>query len=78
MAVRAMSLTGVLLGLINIIIAVVALILVGAVIQWVLTALGWPAPMIVQRLYVAVVALIALAMFIGLLLGEPVHLIRYG
>jgi uncharacterized membrane protein YvlD (DUF360 family) len=66
-----MSVTGLLLGIINIIIVVVILVLIGAVIMWVLSALGWPIPALVQKLYMAVIALIALYMFVALLLGAP-------
>lgn len=67
-----MSLTGVLLGLINILVVVVILVLIGAVIQWFLSALGWPPPAIVVKLFMAVVALVALYMLVALLLGAPV------
>lgn len=71
-----MSLTGILLGLLDILILVVILVLIGAIVQWVLTALGWPPPVNVVRLFMAVVALIALVAFIALLLGAPrVHFI---
>ena len=66
-----MSLTGVLLGLLDIAIIVVILLLIGAIVLLVLGALGWPPPAQVQKLYVAVVALIALVMVIALLLGVP-------
>jgi hypothetical protein len=66
-----MSLAGLLLGLINILIVVVILVLIGAIIMWVLSALGFAVPQLVQRLYLAVVALIALYMLIALLLGIP-------
>jgi hypothetical protein len=66
-----MSLAGILLGLLDILIVVVILLLVGALIAWVLGALGWPPPAQVQKLYIALVALIALAMIIALLLGVP-------
>jgi hypothetical protein len=71
-----MSLTGILLGVLDILILVVILMLIGAIIMWVLTALGWPPPQQVQRLYMAVVALIALVALISLLLGVPrVHIV---
>jgi len=73
-----MSLTGLLVGLLNIIIVAVVLVLVGAVVEWVLGALGWPPPEIVRRLYMAVVALVALILFVRLLLGLPFHVIQYG
>lgn len=66
-----MSLTGILLGLLDIVLLVVILMLVGAIIMWVLGALGWPPPQQVQKLFIAVVAVIALIMVIALLLGAP-------
>jgi len=66
-----MSIGGLLLGIINILIVVVVLVLVGVIIQWVLTALGWPIPQMVVKLYLAIVALIALYLFVALLLGTP-------
>ena len=66
-----MSLSGLILGLINALIVVVILVLVGALIEWVLTALNWPPPVIVRKLYLAVVALVALYMLVALLLGIP-------
>jgi hypothetical protein len=66
-----MSLSGLVLGIINIAITVVVLVLVGAIILWVMTALHWPPPDIVQKLYLGVVALIALYMVVALLFGIP-------
>ena len=73
-----MSLSGILLGLINIAIVIVILVLVGAIVVWVMGMLGWPIPWNVQRLYLAVVALIALGMLVALLLGIPtIHFIAH-
>jgi hypothetical protein len=66
-----MSIGGIVLGLINIAIVVVILLLIGAVILWFLGWLNFPVPDMVQKLYVAVVALIALYMIVALLLGAP-------
>lgn len=66
-----MSLSGILLGLINIAIVIVILVLIGAIVVWVMSMLGWPVPWNVQRLYLAVVALIALFMLVALILGIP-------
>jgi hypothetical protein len=66
-----MSISGLLLGLINIAIVVVILVLVGAIAMWIMTALSWPPPDIVKKLFLAVVALIALYMLAALLLGIP-------
>ena len=73
-----MSATGLLIGLINILITVAILILIGAIVQWVAGLLGFPLPPIVVKLYMVVVALIALVMIISMLVGIPPHgLIRY-
>jgi len=66
-----MSLAGVLLGLINICIVVAILVLIGYVAMWLLGLLGFPIPATVQKIYMVIVALIALYMFVALLLGIP-------
>jgi hypothetical protein len=73
-----MSLAGILIGLINCIILAVILVLIGAVIQWVLAALGWPIPAQIAKLFLAIVALVTLLCFIMLLLGTPMlHVIGH-
>jgi hypothetical protein len=70
-----LSLGGILLGLIDIAIAVAILLLIGAIVLWVLQWIFQVAvPWNVQRLYIGVVALIALYMLVELLLGVPIHL----
>jgi hypothetical protein len=64
-----MSLTTILLGLINIALVVVILLLIGACILWFLGWLDFPVPANVQKLYMAIVALVALYMLVALLLG---------
>jgi hypothetical protein len=66
-----MSLAGLVLGIINIAIVVVILVLIGALVVWFLSLMQWPVPWNIQRLYLAVVALIALYMLVALLLGMP-------
>jgi hypothetical protein len=66
-----MSLSGIILGLIDIAIVVVILVLVGAVIVMFAKWLNFPIDWNVQRLYLAVVALIALYMLVALLFGIP-------
>lgn len=66
-----MSLAGVLLGLINICIVVAILVLIGYVAMWLLGLLGFPIPATVQKIYMVIVALIALYMIVALLLGIP-------
>jgi hypothetical protein len=66
-----MSLSGLLLGLINIAIVIIVLVLIGAIAMWIMSALGWPPPALVQKLFMAVVALVALYMLAALLMGIP-------
>ena len=65
------SLTAILLGIINIAIAVAILVLIGLVIVWFMGYLGFPIPAQIQRVFMIIVALIALYMLIALLLGMP-------
>jgi hypothetical protein len=73
-----MSLTGILLGLINVVIVIAILLLVGAIIQWIMGIIGFAPPDIVVKLFLAIVALIALYMLVALLLGLPlpIHVVR--
>lgn len=66
-----MSLTGLLLGIINIAIVVAILLLIGAVILWFCNWMSFAVPAMVQKLYCGVVALIALYMLVALLVGIP-------
>jgi hypothetical protein len=66
-----MSIGGTILGLINIAIVIVLLVLVGAIILWIGGYLGWVPPANVQKLYLALVALIGLYMVVALLFGMP-------
>lgn len=73
----AMSISGLLLGIINIAIVVVVLLLVGAIGQYILGKLGWPPTDIMVKLFLAIVALVALYMIVALLLGIPsIHILR--
>jgi hypothetical protein len=64
-----MSISGILLGLINIAIVVVLLVLVGVIGKWILSWLGVALPAQAEKLYLILVALIALAMLVALVLG---------
>jgi len=66
-----MSLSGFVLGLINVAIVVAILVLVGAIIVMFARWMQWPIDWNVQRLYLLVVALIALYMIVALLFGLP-------
>lgn len=73
-----MSLSGILLGLINIAIVVVILLLIGAIALWLLSFLGWAPPANIQKLYIAIVALIALYMIVALIFGiATIRVIQY-
>jgi hypothetical protein len=65
------SLAAILLGIINIAIAVAILVLIGLVIVWFMGYLGFPIPAQIQKVFMIIVALIALYMLIALLLGLP-------
>jgi len=67
-----LSLGGVLLGLINIAIVIAILLLIGAVCVWFASWMGFAIPANVQKIYMAIVALIALYLIVSLLLGLPV------
>lgn len=66
-----MNLGAILLGLVDIGIVVAIFVLIGLVIVWVLGYLGFPVPANIQKVYLVIVALIALYMLIALLLGLP-------
>lgn len=68
-----MTLSGILLGILNAVLLAVILVLVGAIIAWVVGALGWPVPWNIQRLYLAVVALIFLIYVVAVLFGAVPH-----
>jgi hypothetical protein len=60
----------ILLGLISIVIYIAVLLLIGAVVVWVASAFGYPVPPMVQKVYMGIVALVALYLFVALLLGH--------
>lgn len=72
MLLAAFPLSALILGIINIAIVVAVLILVGYIIVWFCSTIGFPIPDMVQKLFMIVVALIALYMLVALLLGLPV------
>ena len=66
-----MPLSGLLLGLINIAIVVAVLVLLGYIVLWIMGKLEFPVPDNVQKIYMVIVALIALYMLAALILGIP-------
>jgi hypothetical protein len=66
-----MSLSGLILGVINAAIVVAILLLLGAIILWFMGWMGFGIPDMVQKLYIAIVALIALYMLVALIFGIP-------
>jgi hypothetical protein len=73
-----MSLSGLLLGVINIFIVVAILLLVGALVEWFLGWMGIAMSAMVRKLYIAIVALIALYMLVALAFGVPSLRIIHG
>lgn len=65
-------LSALLLGVIDIAIVVAVLILIGLVIAWFMSWLGVAVPEQLRKVYLIVVALIALYMLVGLIFGLPV------
>jgi hypothetical protein len=66
-----LSIAGILLGLINIAVVVVLLLLIGIIVWWVCNTWITPLPAEVRKLYIALVALIALYMLVAMLFGMP-------
>jgi hypothetical protein len=66
-----MSMTGLLLGILNIAITIAILLLIGAIILWFCGWMGLGVPANVQKGYIIIVALIGLYMLVSLLLGVP-------
>jgi hypothetical protein len=66
-----MSLSGLVLGVINVAIVVAILLLVGAIILWFCSWMSLSVPEMVRKLYIAVVALIGLYMLVALVFGIP-------
>lgn len=68
----ALSVGGILLGIVNIAIVVVVLLLVGVLAWWIFTSLlHLSLPGEARQLYLALVALVALYMIVALILGLP-------
>jgi hypothetical protein len=66
-----MSIGGILLGLINVGIVVAILLLVGVIALWIMNMLGVNLPDQARKLYIVIVALVALYLIVALLLGLP-------
>lgn len=64
--------TALILGILNAAIIGVALLLVGALVQWGLTFIGVAIPAIVVKLYIGLVVLICLTYVVAALLGSPI------
>jgi bacteriorhodopsin len=62
---------GILLGLINVAIVVAILILIGYLVVWMFSLIGFGIPDTVQKIYMVIVALIALYMIAALAAGIP-------
>lgn len=67
-----MSIAGILLGIINIAIVIAILVLVGLVIVWFASWMGFAVPEPIKRVFMVIVFLIGLGMLVALLLGVRV------
>lgn len=73
-----MSLTGIVLGVINVAIVVAILLLIGAIILWFCSWMNLTVPAQVQKGYIIVVALIGLYMLVALVAGIPtIHIVSW-
>ena len=71
-----MSVSGLVLGVIDAAIVIAILLLLGAIIEWFMNWMGMPVTPNVRKGFIAVVALIGLYMLVALLFGIPsVHLL---
>jgi hypothetical protein len=69
--VGGLSLSGLVLDVINIAVVIAGLVLLGAVIMWFADIMGYPVPANVQKFYLLIVFLVGLYMFVSLLFGIP-------
>jgi hypothetical protein len=76
-----MSLTGVIIGVLNCLLTVAILVLLGAIVVWVAQIFEWPIPWNIQRIYLLICLLVFIICVATVLLGVPmVHIIgsHYG
>lgn len=66
-----LSLAGVLLGLINIAVVVVILLIIGIIVWFVFNTWIVALPVELRKLYIALIALVALYMLVAMLFGMP-------
>ena len=73
-----MSIGGLLIGLLNIVLVCAVLILIGALVAWFASMAGYPIPGNIQKIFLLIVALVAIIMLVGMLLGvmPPLHVLR--
>lgn len=66
-----MSLARLLLGVIDVAIVVAVLILIGLIVAWFASWMGFPIPDQIRKVYMVIVALIALYLLVALVIGMP-------
>lgn len=67
----SLSVAGIVLGLVNVAIVVVFLLLIGVAVWWVFQSWITPLPLEMRKLYIALVALVALYMILAIFFGLP-------
>lgn len=74
-----MSLTGLVIGLLNCAIVAAVLTLVGLIVVWVAGIFDFAIPWAIQRVYLLIVLLVFIICVISLLAGAPMfHIVRIG
>lgn len=68
------SISAIILGIINVAIVAAVLVLIGLIVVWFMSWLGFPIPDQIQKVYMVIVALLCLYMIVALLFGLPVPL----
>ncbi len=66
-----LSVASIVLGLVNVGIVVVSLLLIGVAVSWVFYTWITPLPQDMRKLYIALVALVALYMILAIFFGLP-------
>jgi Na+-translocating ferredoxin:NAD+ oxidoreductase RnfD subunit len=66
-----MSVTGILIGVLNCVLVAAVLVLIGAIIVWVANIFEWPIPWNIQRIYLLIVLVVFIICVVSLLVGAP-------
>jgi hypothetical protein len=74
-----MSVFGLLIGVLNCVLAAAVLVLLGAIVVWAAGLFSWPIPWDIQRIYLFIVLVIFIICILSLAFGMPmVRLFGHG